>query len=57
MLVPPADPQALATAIKRLLADKPLRESMGKAARSRIVERFSWEVAARKTVDVYREVL
>lgn len=57
MLVPPADPQALAAAIKGLLADKPLRERMGEAARSRIVERFSWEIAARKTVDVYREVL
>ncbi|MEE8372182.1 MAG: glycosyltransferase family 4 protein [Dehalococcoidia bacterium] len=57
VLVPPADPQALAAAIKGLLADKPLRERMGEASRSRIVEHFSWEIAARKTVDVYREVL
>jgi glycosyltransferase involved in cell wall biosynthesis len=57
VLVPPADPAALAAAIKRLLADKPLRERMGEAARKRIVESFSWEAAARKTVEVYREVM
>jgi glycosyltransferase involved in cell wall biosynthesis len=57
LLVPPADPQALAAAIKRLLADKPLREKMGQAARRRIEERFSWEIAARKTLEVYHELL
>ena len=57
ILVPPTDPPALAAAIKRLLADAPLREKMGQAARKRIEERFSWEVAARKTVDVYQELI
>jgi glycosyltransferase involved in cell wall biosynthesis len=57
VLIPPADPPALAAAIKRLLADKPLRETMGEAARKRIEESFSWEVAARKTLEVYEEVL
>src|SRR5580658_1335538 len=32
MLVPPADPKALAAAIELLLADRPLREKMGQAA-------------------------
>ncbi|TET16338.1 MAG: glycosyltransferase family 1 protein, partial [Dehalococcoidia bacterium] len=50
ILVPPADPPALAAAIKRLLADKQLRQRMGDAARKRIEESFSWEVAARKTL-------
>jgi glycosyltransferase involved in cell wall biosynthesis len=57
ILVPPADPAALAEAIKRLLRDESLRQRMGKAARKRIEESFSWEVAARKTVEVYKEVI
>ena len=57
ILVPPSDPPALAAAIKRLLADKPLRQKMGQAARKRIEDFFSWEAAARKTVEVYRELL
>jgi len=57
ILVPPADPPALASAIKRVLADESLRQSMGTAARKRIEESFSWEVAARKTLEVYQEVL
>jgi glycosyltransferase involved in cell wall biosynthesis len=40
MLVPPADPKALATAIERLLADRPLRERMGQAAASYAKEHF-----------------
>ncbi len=57
VLIPPADPPALAAAIKRLLADQPLRQRMGEAARKRIEESFSWEVSARKTLEVYEEVL
>jgi glycosyltransferase involved in cell wall biosynthesis len=57
ILVPPADPPALAEAIKRLLADDSLRKQMGATARKRIEESFSWEVAARKTLEVYREVI
>jgi glycosyltransferase involved in cell wall biosynthesis len=57
ILVPPANPAALAEAIKRLLGDESLRQRMGKAARKRIEESFSWEVAARKTVEVYKEVI
>jgi len=57
ILVPPADPAALAAAIRRLLADKPLRQRMGEAARKRIEQSFSWEVAAKKTLEVYEEVL
>ncbi len=57
ILVPPADPPALAEAIKRLLADDSLRVKMGATARKRIEESFSWEVAARKTLEVYQEVI
>ncbi len=57
ILVPPADPPALAAAIKRLLCDDTLRRGMGEAARKRIEDSFSWEVAARETLRVYEEVL
>jgi glycosyltransferase involved in cell wall biosynthesis len=57
VLVPPADPPALAAAIKDLLSDDALRLKMGEAARRRIEQRFSWEVAARETVGVYEELL
>lgn len=57
ILVPPADPGALAAAMKRVLMDQSLRQRMGEAARKRIEECFSWHVAAKKTVEVYKEVL
>ena len=57
ILVPPADPGALAAAIRSVIADRGLREGMGRAARRRIEESFSWEVAAKKTLKVYEEVL
>jgi len=57
MLVPPEDPVALAGAIKRLLADKPLRQRLGEAGRKRIEEAFSWEDAAKKTLEIYKEVM
>ncbi len=57
MLVPPADPDALATAIKRLLGDEPLRKRMGAAGRKRVERNFTWRQAAKKTVEVYQELL
>lgn len=57
ILVPPAEPEALAAAIKRLLDDEPLRKRLGAAGRKRVQNNFSWEQAARKTVQVYEELL
>ncbi|OGO01576.1 MAG: hypothetical protein A2Y59_04450, partial [Chloroflexi bacterium RBG_13_52_14] len=57
VLVPPEDPVALANAIKRLLADRALRQKMGQMARKRIEQRFSWEDAARRTLKIYEEVV
>lgn len=55
--VPPKDPDALKDAILRLFADKKLREKMGENGRKRAVENFSWPVAAKNTLDVYRDVI
>jgi glycosyltransferase involved in cell wall biosynthesis len=56
VLVPPANPQALASAIKRLLEDEALRGRMGEAGRKRVERHFSWQEAARRTLAVYEEV-
>ena len=39
-LVPPDDPQALAAALARLIADPATRLRLGRAARARVLERF-----------------
>lgn len=56
LLVPPRDPDALADAAVRLLDDPRLRGRMGRAARRRAEERFSWERVARATEACYARV-
>jgi L-malate glycosyltransferase len=53
LLVPPADPEALAAAIASLLDDEPRRLRMAQAARVDAVARFSPEPA----IDAYERVL
>ena len=57
ILVPPADADALAAAIRQLLNDRQAQRQMGEAGTKRVREQFNWEQAARKTLDVYREVM
>jgi glycosyltransferase involved in cell wall biosynthesis len=57
ILVPPKNADALAAAIKQLLADKQAQQRMSEAGRKRVREKFSWEQAARKTLEVYQEAL
>jgi glycosyltransferase involved in cell wall biosynthesis len=57
MLVPPADPRALATAIELLLADRPLREKMGKAAAIYAQENFALPRYSRQMRDVIEELV
>jgi glycosyltransferase involved in cell wall biosynthesis len=57
ILVPPRNAPALAQAIRRLLEDPGLRRQMGQAGRRRIIDRFTWESAARQIVEVYRETI
>ena len=57
----PIDPDRfelnLAGAINALMADAATRAVMGKAARRRAVEHFSWGAIARQTADLYRTVI
>jgi glycosyltransferase involved in cell wall biosynthesis len=55
-LVEPADATALANALIRLLSDRELRESMGKAGRERVLELFSWERVAESLLRQYRNI-
>lgn len=57
LTVPPGHPQALSRALSRLLDDAELRARYGRAARLRAQEEFSQETMARRTVQLYREVL
>ncbi len=56
-LVPPRNARSLAEAIRTLLANPSLRREMGRTARRRIIELFTWENAARQMVEVYREAI
>ena len=52
-LVPPSDPEALASAISRLANDAPLCSRMGAKAAAVVVERFSYPQFYRQILDVY----
>ncbi len=57
LLVPPADPAALAGAIRALLADRPLAARLARAGRARVEAEFSAARMVREVVQVYRELL
>jgi rhamnosyl/mannosyltransferase len=55
--VPPRDPEALANAVNRLLANPALRREMGEFARQRVEREFQAEQTARREFELYQEVL
>lgn len=57
ILVPPSDPEALATEIIEALRDEGRREALGRNARAAILAHYTWEIAAEKTIRVYDDVL
>lgn len=56
-LVPPADPQSLAGAIKALINDEALRQQLGKAGRLRVTEKYDIKVNTAKLAATYRRRL
>jgi len=56
LLVAPGDPEALARAIDRLLAEPNLARRMGEAARER-AKNYDWEALAERVLNVYRGVI
>ena len=57
ILVPPDDPEALASALLRLVCDLPLCRKMGTAGFRRLKERFSPEAMGHRTAEVYESVV
>lgn len=57
LLVPPGDAPALADAIADLFDHPEKREKFGAAGRRRILEKFSWDVAAKQMTRYYYKVL
>jgi glycosyltransferase involved in cell wall biosynthesis len=57
LLVPPADPEALAAALQGLLADRALRRRLGAAGRARAEARFDLAPFRRAHLEVYRREL
>ncbi len=53
-LVPPAHPEKIASAIHRLAESAGLRAQMGAAARARVMENYSMEKMAGRTLALYR---
>jgi len=53
ILVPPANPDALAAALRRVLEDPALARRMGQAGRQRVEAQFSWASVAERTERVY----
>jgi glycosyltransferase involved in cell wall biosynthesis len=56
VVVPPRDPDALAAAVERLMADSDLRRRLGAAA-ARAVAGMTWRATAERTIDVYRRAI
>jgi len=57
ILVPPADPDALAHAITALFDNPDRAQKMGRAGYRRVHNLFTWHKAAQMTVDAYRETI
>jgi len=57
LVVPHSDPEALADALARLIADPALRRSLGERARGKILTELNWDAVARKLRDTVDRVL
>lgn len=57
LLLPPADPEALAAAISRIHHDPELAGRLGEAGRRRVLADYPEALTVARTAAVYREVL
>ncbi|GII87432.1 glycosyl transferase family 1 [Sphaerisporangium siamense] len=55
--VAPGDAEELAAVLRRLHDSPAERERVGKAGFDRVMERFTWNVVAKRTVEAYREAI
>jgi glycosyltransferase involved in cell wall biosynthesis len=54
LLIPPEDPDALATALQTLHGNRDLCARLGTAGRQRVVENFTWEHFRQRLLEAYR---
>lgn len=57
LLVPPDDVASLSQAILRILRDRDLAHSFGRAGRARVERLLRWEATARRTLELYEALL
>ena len=57
ILVPPRDPEVLASTVLSLSEDSDLRASMGNAGRERVMDNFSLKQMVNRTENLYQELL
>jgi glycosyltransferase involved in cell wall biosynthesis len=57
LLVPPADPAALAEALERLAASPGLARALGDAGRRRVAAEFTWDAVVDRLAGYYDELL
>ena len=57
LVVPPADPRALAAAANRLVSDSALAKHLGRNARERFESHFTGEAMGRGYSEIYRELV
>jgi glycosyltransferase involved in cell wall biosynthesis len=57
LLVPPRDPTALASAIRRIRSDPALARRLAAAGRARVEREFSSAVTARSVMRIYDELM
>jgi len=57
LVVPPANSEALANAIEKLIGDKEVRDKLGKNAKEEVLKKYSWERAAEEYVETFEELL
>ena len=57
LIVPPGDVEALASALRKLMADNELRRELGVAAKKRFEERFNPDRVIGEILEVYREAV
>ena len=57
IIVPPADTVSLYHAMKTILVNDDLAKKLGMAGRKRVKENFTWDIVAKRTLEVYKEML
>ncbi|PYZ02755.1 hypothetical protein C8039_05330 [Halogeometricum sp. wsp3] len=56
-LVPPKEPKTFAAAVDGMLSNEQLRTEMGRAGKSLVEERYSWEAVAKAAVTEYYRIV